>query len=319
MRRSLLVERFVAWRAQRTAAGARQVRRRDARREAPLSAATGSGEAPARPRDGVAEAFAHVRYWVFDLDNTLYPADCHLFHQIDARMTAFIERALKLGPVDARRVQKDYYARYGTTMSGLMREHGVDPHDFMAFVHDIDLSVVDENPALAAVIADLPGEKYVFTNGSERHADNVTAKLGLSGLFAGVFDIASAAFTPKPHRATYERFLSRHAVAPGEAAMFEDIAVNLAEPHALGMTTVLVASSAAWLDDEPSAKRPAKPDDRHGHVHHVTDDLTGFLERVAPRAPARPAPPHANDARPTKTEEDRRSSAATDGDRHDRP
>ena len=224
--------------------------------------------------------FSHVSTWVFDLDNTLYPAHCNLFKQIDTRMTQFIQDRFDIPHEKARFIQKDYYARYGTTLSGLMKEHSVAPEDFMDFVHDIDLQAVDENETLAAIISSLPGEKYIFTNGSVKHADNVVGKLGLAGLFDDVFDIAAAGFTPKPHRETYEKFIKRHQVSPNEAAMFEDLAHNLEAAHALGMTTVLVTSQAAWLDDEPIEKRPAKPDDVHDHVHHQTDDLTAFLSRA---------------------------------------
>ena len=230
--------------------------------------------------------FTHVQTWVFDLDNTLYPAECNLFRQIDARMTAFVERELGLNWEEARRLQKAYYVQYGTTMSGLMREHGVAPHDFMDYVHDIDLSAVEENRALASRIEALPGEKFVFTNGSTRHAENVTQKLGLSGAFNAVFDIAAADFTPKPHRETYDRFLRTHAIDPRRAAMFEDLAHNLAAPHDLGMTTVLIASDARWLDDEPTNKRPARLGETHDFVHHVTDNLTDFLHAVETRSDA---------------------------------
>jgi len=224
--------------------------------------------------------FSHITAWVFDLDNTLYPADCNLFAQIDQRMTRFIEDLLSLPHAEARRLQKDFYVKYGTTLSGLMNEHGVKPHDFMDFVHDIDLSPVEENKQLAELITSLPGEKYIFTNGSVRHAENVTSKLGVSGLFHSIFDIAAAEYTPKPHRETYDKFLAQHDLIPTQAAMFEDIACNLEAAHALGMTTVLIASDAAWLADEPAGKRPALPTDTHDHVHHVTDDLTGFLGSI---------------------------------------
>ncbi len=228
--------------------------------------------------------FSHVSTWVFDLDNTLYPAHCNLFKQIDARMASFIETLLGLPKTQARRLQKDYYVRYGTTMSGLMREHGVKPHDFMDYVHDIDLSAIDEDAVLSQTISTLPGEKYIFTNGSVKHAENVTRKLGIDGLFDGVFDIAAADYTPKPHRVTYDRFLDKHGLEPSCAAMFEDIAQNLEAAHALGMTTVLVASDAAWLDDEPAEKRPAAASDQHDHVHHVTPDLRGFLGSIETNA-----------------------------------
>ena len=226
-------------------------------------------------------ALARTETWIFDLDNTLYPADCHLFRQIDARMAEFIEQLLDLDRTDARRLQKDYYVQYGTTLSGLMREHGVSPHDFMDFVHDIDVSHVPENPDLAAHIRRLPGAKYIFTNGSVAHAENVIGKIGLADLFDDIFDIEAADFTPKPHADAYHRFLRRTAIRARSAAMFEDLAHNLAAPHELGMATVLVQSDAAWMHDEPAAKRPARlGEDAADHVHHVTDDLTAFLGEV---------------------------------------
>ena len=230
--------------------------------------------------------FAAVTDWIFDLDNTLYPAHCNLFRQIDARMTEFVSRELGLDRLEARKVQKDYYVRYGTTLSGLMREHDVAPHDFMDYVHDIDLAPVDANHELVALVDTLPGRKFIFTNGSVRHAENVISKLGFDAAFDAIFDIADADFTPKPHRVTYDRFAQRHGVDPRAAAMFEDLAQNLAEPHAMGMATVLVASDAEWLADEPEEKRPAHltvdgDHDHPPHVHHVTDNLTAFLRDVA--------------------------------------
>ena len=223
----------------------------------------------------------HIESWIFDLDNTLYEAECQLFAQIDARMTAFIERLLDLSHEQARRIQKGYYVQYGTTMSGLMHEHGVDPEEFMAYVHDIDLAPITPNPELAIEIEQLPGKKYIFTNGSERHAENVARALGVFHLFDEVFDIKAAQYTPKPKRETYEIFLKEHDVAPNRAIMFEDLAQNLRTPHDMGMTTVLVCSDAAWLSDEPHNKRPAKPGETAPHVHHTTNDLTGFLARAA--------------------------------------
>jgi len=235
----------------------------------------------AAPKDPRKSGFDHVDHWIFDLDNTLYPAECHLFAQIDARMAAFIERVLTVDAATARRIQKDYYVRYGTTLSGLMREHAVAPEEFLGFVHDIDVSAVPENPDLAAHIAALPGEKFIFTNGSVAHAENVIGKIGLDGLFNDIFDIKAAEFTPKPHEAAYQRFIGEAGLDPRRAAMFEDLAHNLAAPHAMGMTTVLVYSAADWMADEPEEKRPARPGERHDHVHHVTDDLTFFLGETA--------------------------------------
>jgi len=231
--------------------------------------------------------FSHIGHWVFDLDNTLYPAECHLFGQIDARMTDFISERLDIAHDEARRIQKDYYVKYGTTLAGLMKEHRVAPDDFLDYVHDIDLSVVTENKALAAAIKALPGKRAVFTNGSAAHAERVLSKIGLSHLFSEIFDIKAAEWTPKPHRETYLKFVDACAVKPDEAAMFEDLAHNLEQAHALGMTTVLVTSTAEWFADEPSAKRPARPgDEKPGHVHHITDDLAAFLSAAKTRTAA---------------------------------
>lgn len=229
-------------------------------------------------------AFDEIETWIFDLDNTLYPAECNLFKQIDTRMTAFIEEHLALPFDKARRLQKDYYAQYGTTMSGLMQEHNVKPDHFMDYVHDIDLSALPANEALAAGIKALPGAKHIFTNGSRQHAQNVTSKLGIAHLFDEIFDIADADYRPKPHLETYERFITHRGVDPKRAVMFEDLPENLQAPHALGMTTVLIASNAQWIEDEPAKKRPAAPGEDHAHVHHTTDDLAQFIhERIAPK------------------------------------
>ena len=221
--------------------------------------------------------FRHIDAWVFDLDNTLYTAECALFSQIDARMTSFVQERLSLNFEDARRLQKDYYVRYGTTMSGLMREHNLEPDEFLEFVHDIDLTVLKPQEALSNAIDALPGRKYIYTNGSARHAKNVAEALGLFHHFDDVYDIKAAGYEPKPQRAPYEAFLSAFEIAPERAAMFEDIAQNLEAPHALGMTTVLVCSDAAWLADEPHEKRPARGGETGAHIHYATNDLAAFL------------------------------------------
>lgn len=222
--------------------------------------------------------FTHIESWVFDLDNTLYEAECQLFTQIDARMTAFIRERFSIDHDEARKLQKSYYVEYGTTMSGLMSQHDVCPEEFMEFVHDIDLAAITENPALSKTLAALPGRKFIYTNGSVKHAENVAGALGILQHFTEVFDIKAAGYMPKPHRAPYETFLNTHAINPAKAVMFEDLMQNLEAPHALGMTTVLVHSDAAWLADEPHDKRPARPGDDAPHIHYATDDLTAFLQ-----------------------------------------
>jgi len=232
---------------------------------------------PARP---AARTFGHVETWVFDLDNTLYPHHVNLWQQVDARIRDYIASFLKVTQDEALRLQKDYYKRYGTTMRGLMTEHGMKPDDFLDFVHQIDHSPLEPNPALGAAIQDLPGRKLILTNGTRRHAGAVLARLGLEGHFDDVFDIVAAELEPKPSPRIYDRFLATHGVDAGKAAMFEDLARNLAVPHALGMTTVLVVpehTREVFREGWELEGRDAP------HVDHVTDDLADFLQRIAPR------------------------------------
>jgi putative hydrolase of the HAD superfamily len=177
---------------------------------------------------------------VFDLDNTLYPHHLNLWQQVDDRIRAYVADFLKVSKDEAFRVQKDYYKRYGTTMRGLMTEHGMKPDDYLEFVHQIDHSPLTPDAGLGAALAQLPGRKLILTNGTRKHADAVMQKLALREHFEDVFDIVAADLEPKPAPQTYQRFLARHDVDPKKAAMFEDLARNLETPHALGMTTVLV-------------------------------------------------------------------------------
>ncbi|MDI4666420.1 pyrimidine 5'-nucleotidase [Xanthobacter autotrophicus] len=227
-------------------------------------------------------SFDAVDTWVFDLDNTLYPAHHDLWFQIDARMKGYISDLLGIPPEDAFRIQKDYYRRYGTSLRGLMIEHGVEPDAFLAHVHDVDLSGLDAAPRLAAAIEALPGAKIVYTNGSERHARNVLEKLGMDAHFAAVHDIVAAEFHPKPTEEAYLRFLRTHGVDPKRAAMFEDLARNLEVPHRLGMVTVLVIPPGETIAARESWEFEGRED---AYVDHITEDLAGFLETVAREAP----------------------------------
>jgi putative hydrolase of the HAD superfamily len=222
--------------------------------------------------------FAAVETWVFDLDNTLYPHHLNLWQQVDDRIRAYIVDFLRVSKEDAFRLQKDYYRRYGTTMRGLMAEHGLQPDDYLEFVHEIDHSPLVPNPLLGAAIETLPGRKLILTNGTRKHAEAVMRRLDIDRHFEDVFDIAAADLDPKPLPQVYDRFLARHRVDPQRAAMFEDLARNLEVPHALGMTTVLVVpegSREVFREEWELAGRDAP------HVDHVTDNLTGFLQGIA--------------------------------------
>jgi putative hydrolase of the HAD superfamily len=219
-------------------------------------------------------AFAHIDTWVFDLDNTLYPHHVNLWQQVDQRIGEFIAAFLKISEQEARIIQKDYYRRYGTSMRGMMTEHGVRADDYLAYVHQIDHSPLEPNPAMGAAIAKLPGRKLILTNGSTDHAGAVLTRLGLLAHFEAVFDIIAAELEPKPAAQTYHKFLTRHGVDPGKAAMFEDLARNLVVPHQLGMTTVLVVPDGSREVVREDWELEGRDDPS---VDHVTDDLTGFL------------------------------------------
>lgn len=219
-------------------------------------------------------AFGHVSAWIFDLDNTLYPAECNLFAQVDRRMGEFIANHLGVPYAHARHLQKSYYRQFGTTLSGLMKVHKMDPSAFLAYVHDIDLSNVPEAPALRTEIAKLDGRRLIFTNGSRRHAERVAEKLGVLDLFEDICDIAACDYVPKPQAEAFDRMLALHDVNGAEAAMFEDMPQNLTVPHDLGMKTVLVHSTYM---DHPSQLEMRTWTELPEHIHHFTEDLAEFL------------------------------------------
>ncbi len=225
--------------------------------------------------------FDRTDVWIFDLDNTLYPASCNLFAQVDHRMGAFIQKFLGVPYEYARHLQKSYYRQFGTTLAGMMAVHKMTPEPFLHYVHDIDLSVVPESPQLSTAIANLTGRKLIFTAGSRNHAERVCTKLGILQHFEDIFDIVAAGYVPKPKPEPYAKFLSHHGISPTAAAMFEDMPHNLEVPHTLGMTTVLVHSSDDYDSVIQSKIRNwQKPPE---HVHHMTDHLTHFLNQIEPK------------------------------------
>ncbi|MGV6889923.1 pyrimidine 5'-nucleotidase [Rhodophyticola sp. SM2404] len=205
--------------------------------------------------------FSHVATWVFDLDHTLYPPKMALFDQINIKMTDFVMTALKVGKDEADHLRNSYWREHGTTLAGLMDNHGIEPEPFLRDVHEIDFTVLDPDPELAAQIKALPGRRIIYTNGTADYAENVLRHRGLSGLFDAIYGVEHANFRPKPERVAFDTVFARDGLEPARAAMFEDDIRNLVEPHAMGMRTIHVAP-------EP---------DPHPHIHHHTDDLTGFL------------------------------------------
>jgi putative hydrolase of the HAD superfamily len=234
--------------------------------------------------------FDHVEAWVFDLDNTLYPADCNLFAQIDRRMGEFIAQELGLALDQAQALRKSYYYEHGTTLAGLVRLHGVSPDAFLDYVHDIDLSAIAPAPELAAALDTLPGRKFVFTNGSRKHAERVAERLGVAGRFDEIFDIHALEYVhPKPTHEAYRRFLRACRVTPAQAAMFDDLPHNLKTAHELGMTTVLVHG----LTEHPEHQAIASWTGLPAHIHHRTDAIAPFLAAISASLAKRSGSAHA--------------------------
>ncbi|MFM2365601.1 MAG: hypothetical protein RIR95_208 [Pseudomonadota bacterium] len=210
------------------------------------------------------QAFQDVTTWVFDLDNTLYPPRYRLFDQIEVRMTRWVMNALGVDHAEANRLRTHYWQSYGTTLAGLMREHGVDPVPYLTDVHDIDFSVLPPDPELASRIGALPGRRIVYTNGCAPYAQRVLKARGLTKLFDAVYGVEHADFLPKPEGAAFDIIFAKDGFDVTRAAMFEDDPRNLVVPFELGMRTVFVAPDP--LDQ--------------AHIQHYTDDLAPFLARI---------------------------------------
>ena len=206
---------------------------------------------------------SHVDTWLFDLDNTLYPLESEFMGLIEVRMTEFVARETGLPRDEAKALQFRYFQEHGTTLAGLMANHGIEPKRFLDEVHDVSMDRLVPDAALRAAIGRLPGRRLIFTNGSLGHAERVLAHLNLADLFDDLFAIETADYLPKPALATFDKITKLHAIRPPEAAFFEDSEKNLAPAARLGMTTVLVGPHAAASTSE--------------HVHHRTHDLAGFL------------------------------------------
>lgn len=208
--------------------------------------------------------FEHVRTWVFDLDNTLYPPEARLFDQIEVRMTDWVMETTGLSRDEASALRRHYWQRYGTTLAGLMREHQIDPARFLHEVHQIDLGALVPDPFLAAGIEALPGRKIVYTNGSAPYAIRVLARREIGHLFNAIYGVENADFRPKPEREAFETIFRADGTDPASAAIFEDDPRNLCEPAAMGMRTTLVGPEPV---DEP-------------FIHHHTTDLAAFLHAL---------------------------------------
>ena len=208
--------------------------------------------------------------WIFDLDNTIYPAKTNLFRRVSVRITKFVASHYDVPASDARVIQKDLFHRYGTTMRGMMSEENIDPNVYLNYVHDIDVSDLNYDSELDGLLSGLPGLKHIFTNGTVQHAENILSAYGVRHHFDKIFDIVAANYIPKPDQHAFDCFLNQTGIDPNGAVMIEDMAANLRPAAAVGMRTVWLVSDIKWASrgsDEP-------------FVHYKADDLKGFLRSL---------------------------------------
>jgi putative hydrolase of the HAD superfamily len=215
-------------------------------------------------------ALSHVDTWIFDLDLTLYTPEHNIMEQVRERIALFVEDYFDIDSTAAHEIRHAYWKSYGTTLGGLMAEHGVDLHAYLDFVHDVDLSRLQPCARLRAGIAALPGRKLIFTNADAPYARRILAARGLDDLFDGMFDIHAMAHRPKPKPESYNAFCAAFGVCPERALFVEDSAHNLEPAKALGMTTVWVNHAA---DPEGTGARP-------GFVDYEITDVADWLHEL---------------------------------------
>jgi len=211
-----------------------------------------------------------IKFWLFDLDNTLYSGDTKVFDQVDKKMSKFISEKLKVSLEEAKKIQKNYFYEYNTTLNGMIKNHDIDANEFLEFVHDVDLEFLKKDEPLKKEIEKLKGKKIIFTNGSKAHASNVTSRIGIEQLFDGVFDIVDSDFYPKPSLEPYKKIIENYKIVPEYCIFFEDIARNLKPAYELGMKTVWIENNEPWA---------AKYSDEE-FVNYKTGSLTKFLKEI---------------------------------------
>ena len=211
-----------------------------------------------------------IKYWLFDLDNTLYSGDTKVFDQVDKKMSFFISEKLNISVEEAKKIQKNYFHEYNTTLNGMIKNHQIDAEEFLDFVHDVDLNFLEKDLNLHKELASLVGKKYIFTNGSRAHASNVTKRIGIENLFDGVFDIVDSDFVPKPSIEPYKKIIQKYGIVPEYCIFIEDIARNLKPAHELGMKTVWIKNDEPWAAEFSN----------ENFINYKTDNLSEFLRKI---------------------------------------
>ena len=211
-----------------------------------------------------------LKYWLFDLDNTLYDGATKVFEQVDKKMTKFISDKLNVSQEEARKIQKKYFREYNTTLNGMIKHHKIDANEFLEFVHDVNLDFLEKNEELKEEIKKISGKKIIFTNGSKAHAANVTKRIGINDLFDGVFDIVDADFIPKPSIEAYKKIIEKYKIEPQYCIFIEDIARNLKPAYDLGMKTVWIKNDEPWAAEFSN----------ENFINYRTKNLTDFLKEI---------------------------------------
>ncbi|MEE2699229.1 MAG: pyrimidine 5'-nucleotidase [Pseudomonadota bacterium] len=210
--------------------------------------------------------------WIFDLDNTLYPSSCNLLEQVDKKITKYIADFLGIEIDKANKTRKSYYQDYGTTLSGMMLHHGMEPIDYLNYIHDIDLKEISPNLALDRALSKISGRKIIYTNGTTKHAERILKKLSIHHHFEEIFDIIKASYIPKPSPKAFEEILGRLKIDARSTVMVEDLVRNLIPAANLGMTTV-------WVRSDQKLALNLKNKNK---IHHIVDNLTIWLNSIEP-------------------------------------
>jgi len=214
--------------------------------------------------------FNSINCWIFDLDNTLYSGQTKVFAQVDKKMSKYISNKLNIDLVKAKEIQKNYFYQYNTTLNGMIKNHKIDPEEFLEFVHDVDISFLQKDHKLATEIKKLNGKKIIFTNGSKKHALNVTKKIGIDNLFDGIFDIVNANYVPKPSIEPYKKLVEKHKIDPKLSVFVEDIARNLKPAYEMGMKTIWIENEEPWAKEFSDSK----------FINYKTNNLSEFLKKI---------------------------------------
>ena len=210
------------------------------------------------------------KFWIFDLDNTLYSGETRVFEQVDKRMSKYISAKLNVSILEAKEIQKSYFYKYNTTLNGMMKNHKIEANEFLEFVHDIDIDFLKKDMPLGEELRKLEGKKVIFTNGSKKHALNVTQRIGIDQYFDDIFDIVDCNFIPKPKMEPYKKLVEKHKIDPNLCVLIEDIARNLKPAYEMGMKTV-------WIENkEPWAAKFSDSD----FINYRTKNLTEFLKKI---------------------------------------